>query len=69
MRYLIPKALNTVTGTSVKEQNLYGTRFQLHQRALCQRAADAMAEKMSTRTKQEWKGYVEEYEARERIFR
>jgi hypothetical protein len=59
--YLIPKARNTLTGQSVKTQDLTGARFTLRQRKLAQSACDQLAQKMSNRTGDSWVGYLEEY--------
>ena len=49
--YLLPKARNTVTGQTVKTQDLTGTRFALNQRRLAQDMADQTAAKMSARNR------------------
>jgi len=59
--YLLPKARNTVTGQTVKTQDLTGARFTLQQRALAEDAAQQLARKMSSRTGEMWYGFVEEY--------
>lgn len=65
-QYLLPKARNTVTGQTVKQQDLSGGRFQLHQRDLCQTQADRLAEQMTAKTRQLWTGFVEPYTPRHR---
>lgn len=60
--YLLPKARNTVTGQTIKTQDLTGARFDLNQRRLAQDIADQTAAKMSARTGQSWQGFVEEYQ-------
>ena len=60
-QYLLPMARNTLTGQTVKTQDLTGTRFALNQRRLAQDMADQTAAKMSARTGQLWQGFVEEY--------
>ena len=60
-KFLLPKARNLVTGQTVKTQDLTGARFTLGQRTLAEAAAVQLAEKMSSRTKQSWSGFVEEY--------
>jgi len=60
--YLLPKARNTVTGQTVKMQDLTGTRFALNQRGLAQDMADQTAAKMSARTGDLWQGYLVEYQ-------
>ncbi len=59
--YLLPKARNTVTGQTVKTQDLTGARFGLNQRRLAQDMADQSAAKLSSRTGDPWQGFVEEY--------
>lgn len=60
-QYLVPKARNTRTGQTVKQQDLTGARFQLFQRNLCQQQADLLAEQMQRRTGDLWRGFVETY--------
>ena len=64
--YLLVKARNTVTGQTVKTQDLTGTRFALSQRKLAQSMADQTAAKMSARTGVLWEGYLVEYLPTER---
>jgi hypothetical protein len=59
--YLLPKARNTVTGQTIKTQDLTGTRFALNQRRLAKDMADQTA-KMSARTGVLWEGYLVEYQ-------
>ena len=54
-------ARNTVTGQTVKTQDLTGARFTLAQRRVCQVAADHLAEKLSVRSGESWQGYCEPY--------
>jgi hypothetical protein len=61
MEYLLSKARNTVTGQTVKNQDLTGDRFTKAQRSLCQEVADQLADKMTARTGQPWVGYCESY--------
>ena len=65
-QFLLPKARNTITGQTVKQQDLSGGRFSLHQRDLCQMQADRLAEQMSAKTRQPWAGFVEQYTPRPR---
>jgi hypothetical protein len=60
--YLLPKARNTVTGQTIKTQDLTGTRFALNQRRLAKDMADQTAAKMSARTGVLWEGYLVEYQ-------
>jgi ribosomal protein L14 len=63
-RYLLPHARNTVTGQTIKIQDLTGARFTLSQRPMCQKVSDQMAEKMTARTGDVWVGVVKEYSLR-----
>ena len=65
-QYLLPMARNTVTGQTVKTQDLDGLRYSLSQRALAESAADRCAAKMTARTGDTWRGFVREYTPRER---
>lgn len=60
--YLLPQARNTVTGQTVKTQDLTGTRFGLNQRRLAQDMANQTAARMSARTGVLWQGYLVEYQ-------
>jgi hypothetical protein len=60
-QYLLAKARNTVTGQTVKNQDLSGGRFTLQQRVYAENSADALALKMSSRTGDRWQGFVEVY--------
>jgi hypothetical protein len=60
-KYLLPKARNTVTGQTVKQQDLTGARFTMAQRVIAEEVAQQLAQKMSHRTGQVWVGLVEEY--------
>jgi hypothetical protein len=59
--FLITKARSTVTGQTVKNQDLTGARFTLEQRALAEDSARQLAVKMTARTGDTWIGFVEEY--------
>jgi hypothetical protein len=65
-QYLIAKARNTVTGQTVKNQDLTGGRFTLLQRVLAEDSARLLAEKMTARTSDTWVGFVESYTPTER---
>jgi len=54
-------ARNTVTGQTVKTQDLTGTRLNLTQRAIAQELADQLAAKMTARTGETWQGFLESY--------
>ena len=66
-QYLLPMARNTVTGETVKQQDLTGTRFTLRQRAMCQEQADRIARKQSELTNESWTGFVLQYTPSRRI--
>ena len=65
-QYLIAKARNTVTGQTVKNQDLTGGRFSLQQRSLAEDSARQLALKMTARTGDLWQGFVESYTPTER---
>jgi hypothetical protein len=60
-QYLISKARNTVTGQTVKNQDLTGHRFTMAQRTMCQEVADQLAAKMTAKTGDSWAGFCEAY--------
>jgi hypothetical protein len=60
-QYLLAKARNTVTGQTVKNQDLTGARFTLLQRTLAEASAHQLATKMTARTGDAWEGFVEAY--------
>jgi len=60
-QYLLPKARNTVTGQTVKTQDLTGNRFTMSQRTLAEDMARQLADKMTARTGDTWQGFVEAY--------
>ena len=63
-QYLLPMARNTVTGQTVKTQDLSGVKYTLNQRVLAETAADQCAAKMSARTGELWQGFVQPYTPR-----
>jgi hypothetical protein len=65
-QYLLAKARNTITGQTVKNQDLTGARFTLQQRVLAEDSARQLALKMSARTGDAWLGFVEAYTPTER---
>jgi hypothetical protein len=60
-QFLIVKARNTLTGATVKQQDLTGARFTLAQRAFAQELAVRLAETMTARTGEPWQALVEAY--------
>ena len=60
-QYLLPMARNTVTGQTVKTQDLTGTRFTQRQRVLAEDVARQLADRMSARTGATWQGFVQLY--------
>jgi hypothetical protein len=60
-QYLLSKARNTVTGQTVKTQDLTGTRLKLNQRVIAEELAQQLADKMTARTGQTWVGFCEVY--------
>jgi hypothetical protein len=60
-QYLLPMARNTVTGQTLKTQDLTGARFTLSQRVLAEDMARQLAHKMTARTGEQWQGFVQTY--------
>lgn len=60
-KYLLPMARNTVTGATVKNQDLGGVHYSESQRMFAQGLADQLAKKMTDRTKEPWVGFVKFY--------
>lgn len=61
MKFLLPMARNSVTGQTVKTQDLNGYRFNPSQRDQAQAVADRLAQGLSDRTGEIWQGFVIEY--------
>lgn len=64
--FLLPMARNTVTGQTVKNQDLTGARFSQPQRARALEVADQLALRMTARTGDLWQGFVQAYTPTER---
>ena len=60
-QYLLPMARSTVTGQTVKSQDLTGARFTQQQRVLAEEVADQLAVRMTARTGESWLGFVQLY--------
>jgi hypothetical protein len=60
-------ARNTVTGQTVKSQDLNNVRYTKLQRGIAQEMADQIAQKLTARTGQQWVGFLKEYTPRERV--
>ena len=60
-QYLLPMARNSVTGQTVKTQDLTGARFTQQQRVLAEDMADQLANRMTARTGESWQGFVKLY--------
>jgi hypothetical protein len=60
-QYLLPMARNTVTGQTVKNQDLNGTTFTQRQRMLAEEIAGQLADRMTARTGDKWQGFVKLY--------
>jgi hypothetical protein len=60
-QFLLVKARNTVTGQTVKNQDLTGARFTLNQRSLAEDSAQQLADRMTARTGDLWVGFCEAY--------
>ncbi len=65
-QYLLPMARNTLTGQTVKTQDLTGNRFTQNQRRLAEDMAQQLADRMSARTGDAWLGFVQLYTPTER---
>jgi len=65
-QYLLPMARSTVTGQTIKSQDLTGTRFTQKQRVLAEDMARQLAERMTARTGDTWQGFVKLYTPSER---
>jgi hypothetical protein len=64
--FLLPMARNTVTGQTVKSQDLTGARFSPAQRSLAEEVSDQLAVRMTARTGQQWQGFLQPYTPTER---
>lgn len=62
-QYLMPKARNQLTGETVMEKDLTGARLELRQRVLAEMQARMLAEKMTRKTADPWRGFVDVYTA------
>lgn len=60
-QYLLPMARNTLTGQTVKTQDLTGSRFTPSQRALAEDMARQLGERMTARTGEQWQGFLQLY--------
>ena len=60
-QYLLPMARNTITGQTVKNQDLTGTKFTQRQRMLAEEIAGQLALRMTVRTGESWSGFVKLY--------
>ena len=60
-QYLLPMARNSVTGQTVKNQDLTGTVFTQKQRVIAEQVADQLAVRMTARTGESWLGFVKLY--------
>jgi hypothetical protein len=65
--YLLPKARNTTSGQTVKNQDLTGARLTLRQMSFAQEIAEQLARKMTIKTGETWEPLVVEYEPSERV--
>jgi len=65
-QYLLPMARSTVTGQTIKSQDLTGTRFTQKQRVLAEDMARQLADRMTARTGDTWQGFVKLYTPSER---
>lgn len=61
MKYLLPKARNIRTGQTVHFEDLTGGKIASHQRSVADLLAQQLADKLTLRTTDEWRGFVSEY--------
>ena len=66
-RFLLPMARNTVTGESVKTQDLNGQHFTQVQSGLAKVIADKLAADLTARTGVQWVGYLRPYNPGENL--
>ena len=66
-RFLLPMARNTVTGETVKTQDLNGVHFTLTQSSLARVIADRLAEDLTARTGVTWVGFLRPYNPGENL--
>jgi hypothetical protein len=59
--FVLPMARNTVTGETVKTQDLNGVHFTGSQKQIAQGIADRLAAELTARTGVEWKGFLKSY--------
>jgi hypothetical protein len=59
----MPKARNLRTGQTVKQQDLTGRRYMPHESKLAQQTADDLAQSMTNRSQDTWRGFVDAYTA------
>ena len=65
-QYLLPMARNSVTGQTIKSQDLTGAVFTQKQRVLAEDIAGQLADRMTARTGDKWLGFVRLYTPTER---
>ena len=58
----MPIARNTRTGQTVKQQDLTGRRYALHEAALARLASEELARNMNLRGQDLWRASVRPYE-------
>ena len=61
MKYLLPKARNIQTGQTVYAEDLTGSKIPTHQRKIADLLAQQLADKLTVRTGDQWRGFVAEY--------
>jgi acetyl-CoA carboxylase carboxyltransferase component len=66
-RFLLPMARNTVTGETVKTQELGGSHFTRTQEPLAKIIATKLAEDMTARSGVTWVGFLREYNPGENL--
>ena len=66
-QYLLPMARNTVTGQTLKTQDLTGMRFTQSQRKLAEDQCQQFALRMTARTGDKWQGFLQTYTPTQRV--
>jgi hypothetical protein len=67
LKFILPMARNTITGETVKTQDLNGVHFTESQKILAQGIADKLAAGLTARTGVEWRGFLKNYKPGENL--
>jgi hypothetical protein len=60
-QYIMPMARNSRTGETIKEMDLTGGRYQMHQRRECLITAQRLAAQLTARTGDAWTAVIQPY--------